>query len=143
MSTRHHRRFRWQCYFCACLCSCLLAPAVLAAGGQNASTGPDWETVGYWDYDGVDGAELQHGLILQRRPGAGLGKRWQRHLELRNHGQLRKRPRTLWPVDLSRHRRRVCVDYPGYPTYEAYIDLPSDEHDGRYKFGPCSRADRR
>jgi len=32
-----------------------------------------WQTVGYWDYDGVDGQYLAQGLVLRNKPGSALG----------------------------------------------------------------------
>ncbi len=98
---------------------------------------PEWETIGYWDYDGIDGEQLSNGLVLLDVPGTGLGQTWQRRLELKNHAQLRPRQRTLWPVLLGRADKTVCINYPDYPSYSAVIDLPGTEYDGVYTLGPC------
>ncbi len=95
------------------------------------------ELVGYWDYDEIDGRHLAQGVRLLEAPGAALGTRWQYRLELVDHAELPARQRQLWPVELHRDARRVCINYPGYPTYAAYVDAPEDEADGVYLFGPC------
>jgi len=108
------------------------APAV-----AGSSSPPEWETVGFWDYDAVDGQHLSAGVVMIRQAGGGLNQRWAQHLQLRNHSQLRQRPRSLWPVELSRKDKRVCINFPGYPSYTAFVDLPDDAYDGVYRFGPC------
>lgn len=95
------------------------------------------ELVGYWDYDEIDAQHLSHGLRVLEAPGAAFGTQWQRRLELADHGELRPRARRLWPVELHRDARRVCINYPGYPTYAAFIDAPGDDADGVYRLGPC------
>ncbi len=99
---------------------------------------PSEEVVGYWDYDGLDGQQLVNGLVLFDQPGSGLGISWQKQLQLKNHADLPARSRALWPVVLHRETRRVCANYPEYPKYSAYIDMPDSENDGIYQFGPCN-----
>ncbi|MEO0424664.1 MAG: hypothetical protein AAF184_20170 [Pseudomonadota bacterium] len=103
-----------------------------------AETAPASETVGYWDYDAIDGQAIAAGLILRAQTGDALGKRWTSILELKAHDRLRRRTRTLWPVELKRGEKRVCIDFPGYPSYSAFIDFEDDAHDGMYAFGPCA-----
>lgn len=109
-----------------------------AADERATASASEWETVGYWNYDAVDGQQLSNGLVLQPGPGAGLGQQWKLQLELTTHADLRNRPRSLWPVQLNRKLRKVCAQYPDYPSYSAYIDLPGTESDGVYSVGPCS-----
>ncbi len=103
----------------------------------ETQTADTWETVGYWDYDGQDGQAIPSGLILREQPGEGLGQSWQRIIELKNHHQLKSRPRNLWPVQFHRLRKQVCINYPGYPSYTGFVDAPGEAHDGIYAFGPC------
>ena len=93
--------------------------------------------VGYWDYDAEDGLHVPAGLVVREVAGAALGFRWHRHLELAAHGQLVPRPRNLWPVELNRAARRVCINYPDYPRYGGRVDFPGTADDGVYQFGPC------
>jgi len=113
------------------------SPNAQPANSVANSPPPEWETVGFWDYDAVDGQHLSAGVVMVRQAGTGLNKRWAQHLQLKNHNQLRQRPRSLWPVELSRKDKRVCINFPGYPSYTAFVDLPDDAHDGVYQFGPC------
>ncbi len=106
-------------------------PVVVSAGAAA-------ETVGFWDYDAVDGQAVPAGLTLRKQSGNGLGKRWTHILQLKMHDRLRPRNRTLWPVELKRGEKRVCINYPGYPSYTAFIDFADDTHDGVYAFGPCA-----
>jgi hypothetical protein len=99
--------------------------------------GDEWHIVGYWDYDGVDGQQLTNGLVLRIAPGSGLGQKWKAHLELKNHGTLATRKRTLWPVKINTYQRKVCANYPNYPSYQANIDMPGQEFDGIYSFSEC------
>ncbi|MEO0424665.1 MAG: hypothetical protein AAF184_20175 [Pseudomonadota bacterium] len=121
--------------------SILALSAVLGLGALLGWRGPvpapPVEVVGYWDYDEIDGEYLVHGLRLLDAPGAAVGARWQRRLELVEHDALRPRARQLWPVELRPNTRRVCINYPGYPTYAAFIDASEDEEDGIYRLGPC------
>ena len=97
---------------------------------------PEWETVGYWTYDAVDGQHLNKGLVLRKNPGSFATESWIYQLELTNHSQLLPRNRILWPVQINRQQKKVCVNSP-YPTYPAVIDLPGDEFDGEYVFASC------
>ncbi|MEM9387993.1 MAG: hypothetical protein AAGA68_23260 [Pseudomonadota bacterium] len=96
------------------------------------------EIVGFWDYDAIDGQAIAAGLILRAQTGSALGERWSSVLELKHHDRLRPRARSLWPVHLKRDERRVCINFPGYPSYSAFIDIDGDAHDGVYAFGPCT-----
>ncbi|MCA8902969.1 MAG: hypothetical protein KDA53_17155 [Hyphomonas sp.] len=97
---------------------------------------PEWETIGYWTYDEVDGMRLADGLVLRPDTGGILGHTWQYKLELTTHAALLARQRMLWPVSLNRTDKRVCIDAP-YPSYIAHIDLPGEAYDGVYAFGTC------
>lgn len=97
---------------------------------------PDWETVGYWTYDAVDGQQLTKGLVLRKNPGSFANVSWVYQLELTNHSQLLPRERILWPVQINRKQKRICVDAP-YPTYSAIVDLPGGTFDGEYVFSSC------
>lgn len=97
---------------------------------------PDWETVGYWTYDAVDGRQLTNGLVLRKNPGSFANVSWVYQLELTNHSQLLPRERILWPVQINRKQKKICVDAP-YPTYSAIVDLPGGEFDGEYAFSSC------
>ncbi len=110
-------------------------PAVVT--NEEHEVPPAKEVIGYWDYDGVDGTQLVHGLVLRDAVGSGLGQTWSRHLELKTHANLPPRQRTLWPVLLLRKARKVCVDYPNYPTYDVHVDMLDDAYDGVYRVGPC------
>ncbi len=104
---------------------------------NESKTPPPEEVIGYWDYDGIDGTQLIHGLVLRSEEGSGLGQSWSHHLELKTHAELPPRRRTLWPVRLLRKARKVCVDYPNYPTYDVHISLIDATHDGVYRVGRC------
>ena len=95
------------------------------------------EVVGFWDYDAIDGQRVPDGLVLIEAPDAGMGAQWRFRLQLLKHEALPPRNRRLWPVELHRESRRVCVNYPGYPTYPGFVDLPGEKDDGVYRFGPC------
>ncbi len=111
------------------------APAQAAA--QPVPTNAvEWELVGFWDYDAVDGQQLPYGLVLREAPGSRGPFSWERRLELIRHEQLRPRARQLWPVQISRTQRKVCIGAP-YPTYTGYVDLPGTEYDGEYLFASC------
>lgn len=114
-------------------------PAASSAGSRSPDAAADrWEVVGYWDYDATDGRSVQaHGLVLRSVPGRGMGQSWSAHLELGNHASLPQRNRSLWPVELNRARRKVCANYPGYPTYSAFIDMPGESEDGEYLVSKC------
>ncbi len=121
-----------------------LAAVVLAAlafvwtPGVADNTDDAWETFGYWDYDAVDGSFIPGGIVVREQPGGGLGRAWANHLEMAAHAELAPRQRNLWPVEVNREARRVCINYPDYPTYTAHIDFPGTSDDGFYDFGPCA-----
>lgn len=97
-----------------------------------------WHVVGYWNYDANDGQHLAtQGLVLREQAGGGLGHTWQAHLELKNHAALPQRARSLWPVKIHPASRKVCADYPGYPTYSTFIDMPGGTNDGVYTVARC------
>ncbi|MEM1263497.1 MAG: hypothetical protein AAGH76_13935 [Pseudomonadota bacterium] len=97
-----------------------------------------WQVVGLWNYDADDGKHVPaHGLVMHTQPGGGLGQAWLAHLSLRNHELLPARDRVLFPVMIHVEQRKVCADYPGYPTYPAFIDLPGGEHDAVYTVAQC------
>ena len=104
---------------------------------KAVSKGENWLTVGYWNYDGVDGQYLPEGMILIDQVGENASKQWKSHLQLKAHNRLPKRDRTLWPVSMSIAERKVCVFVPDYPTYSANVDLPGVENDGSYVFQSC------
>lgn len=114
--------------------------AAYSAGAATSALEPDtWQVVGYWNYDGTDGQHLAaQGLTLRSVPGAGLGQRWQAHLELKNHSSLAPRERSLWPVKINSKQRKVCANYQGYPSYQAFIDMPGESEDGVYQFSECN-----
>ncbi|HED18030.1 MAG TPA: hypothetical protein ENI74_00810 [Gammaproteobacteria bacterium] len=97
-----------------------------------------WQTVGLWDYDGVDAQHLAQGFVLREKPGSGLGQTWKAHLELKNHKALTPRQRTLWPVMMNTGIKKVCANYPGYPTYPVFIDMPGEKNDGIYLVSYCN-----
>ena len=99
---------------------------------------PEWEVLGFWNYDGADAVFLPAGLHLVEQPGNALGKNWQRRLEMKEHARLPNRQRTLWPVYINRKEKQICAPYPGYPSYTARIDLPRDDASGTYHFSGCS-----
>lgn len=113
--------------------SSITAPLTNAA---NAQVAPDWEIVGFWDYDGVDGMFVPEGFVLKEQPGSAIGVQWRWQIALKKHAELRQRNRTLFPVWLNRKEKKVCVDAP-YPTYEGYVDLQGQEYDGVYSFASC------
>ncbi len=119
----------------AALLACV---AVVYSVGRPAPTTLEvWEVVGYWDYDAVDGAFVPEGVVVKNLPGQAFGLSWQRHLEVRRHQDLPPRQRQLWPVEMSTTGKRVCINYPDYPSYNAFIDHDDDALDGVYAFGPC------
>jgi len=98
-------------------------------------TQPDsWQIVGLWNYDAEDGRYLSGGLVLRA---ATQKKGWASFLELKKHNSLTPKKRTLWPVKINLHQRKVCANYAGYPTYKGHIDLPGTQHDGDYLFSNC------
>ncbi|TQV87741.1 hypothetical protein [Aliikangiella coralliicola] len=97
------------------------------------SSNGQWETVGLWTYDPIDGQYVPQGFILREEKGA----LWDAHLELKLHASLPDRARSLWPVMINRKLRKVCVAVQGYPTYSGHIDLPGDADDGVYIFKEC------
>ncbi len=112
--------------------------ATQPAAGTDAFSPDRWYTIGYWNYDGADGQSLGQGLVLRQVPGASAGQTWSWHLELRNHASLPPRARSLWPVRIHTGEKRVCANYPDYPSYTAVIDMPGDANDGAYQFARCS-----
>ncbi len=110
-----------------------------AATKPSFLTGDYWIVLGLWDYDAVDGQQLpENGFVLRPVSGSNLGVRWSGHLELKNHEALAPRVRTLWPVSINPAQRKVCANYPDYPTYEAYIDMPGEGADGTYHVSNCN-----
>lgn len=103
-------------------------------GAQDRSEG---QVIGFWDYDAADGRHLTNGMLYRQISGGGLGQTWDARVELINHGELAKRPRSLWPVRIDRTQRRICADYPGYPSYAVHVDMPDDRDDGLYQVGNC------
>ncbi|MDJ0710373.1 MAG: hypothetical protein QNJ14_08290 [Woeseiaceae bacterium] len=98
----------------------------------------EWQLVGLWSYDAVDGQQIpSQGFVLLPKPGAGVGQAWLARLELKNHDQLPERQRALWPVMIHVERRIVCADYPGYPTYEVFIDAAGIDNDAIYTVSAC------
>ncbi|MDJ0759967.1 MAG: hypothetical protein QNJ19_11245 [Woeseiaceae bacterium] len=98
----------------------------------------DWQIVGLWSYDAVDGQHIPaQGFVLLPKPGAGVGQAWLARLELKNHDQLPAGQRALWPVMIHIERRTVCADYPGYPSYQVFIDVPGVDNDAIYSVSAC------
>lgn len=118
---------------------CVFIAAACATTASLADTG-GWKIVGLWNYDASDGQYLSEGLIIVEQTGSNAGKQWTSHIELKAHSKLLHRDRSLWPVSINYVQRKVCADYPGYPTYSAQLDLPGTENDGMYLFQKC-RAD--
>ncbi|WP_375202877.1 hypothetical protein [Hyphococcus sp.] len=115
------------------------AVQVSTAAEPSFPTGDYWIVLGLWDYDAVDGQQLPaNGFVLRPVSGSNLGVRWSGHLELKNHQSLAPRVRTLWPVSVNPAQRKVCANYPDYPTYEAYIDMPGAGADGTYHVSNCN-----
>ncbi|MDJ0847772.1 MAG: hypothetical protein QNK04_05225 [Myxococcota bacterium] len=112
-------------------------PAAESADSAPRFATDRWYTVGYWNYDAADGQHLAKGLVLQPVPGNGGGQSWQDRLELRNHATLRPRSRSVWPVKIHAGQKRVCADYPDYPSYSAFVDMPGESQDGVYLFARC------
>ena len=123
------------------------AAPIQQASTETSTTGPDeqmpiavdeWQLVGLWSYDAVDGQQIpSQGYVLLPKPGAGVGQAWLARLELKNHDQLPERQRALWPVMIHIGRRTVCADYPGYPTYKVFIDVPGIDDDAIYTVSAC------
>ena len=112
-------------------------PSASADDGMPIET-DQWQVVGLWNYDAEDGKHVPaHGLVMHAEVGGGLGQAWLAHLSLRNHDLLPARDRVLFPVVIHVEQRKVCADYPGYPTYPAFIDLPGDTHDATYMVSAC------
>lgn len=103
---------------------------------ESAEPPPQWETVGFWDYDALDGTLIPQGLVLIDAPGSGHDANWQYELQLVKHSELRERNRSLWPVRLNRAERKVCVPFP-YPTYSANVTGSGGNSDGVYEFSSC------
>ena len=98
----------------------------------------EWQLVGLWSYDAEDGQQIpSQGFVLLPKPGAGVGQAWLARLELKNHDQLPERQRALWPVQIHIERRTVCADYPGYPSYKVFIDMPGLDNDAIYSVSAC------
>ncbi len=98
----------------------------------------EWQLVGLWSYDAVDGQQIpSQGFVLLPKPGAGVGQAWLARLELKNHEQLPERQRALWPVMIHIERRMVCAEYPGYPSYKVFIDVPGIDNDAVYDVSEC------
>ncbi len=98
-----------------------------------------WKVVGFWSYDAADGQNVpSQGLVMRTIQGTGLGQQWQAHLELKNHSSLSPRNRSLWPVMINTKQRKVCANYPGYPSYPAFIDMPGESDDGIYQIPECN-----
>ena len=121
------------------------APPGPSATAQPSATpattfgGDAWHWLGYWNYDGTDGQHLAaNGLVLRPVSGVGFGQQWPAHLELKNHAALSARNRNLWPVQINTKQRKVCANYPGYPSYSTFIDMPGDTEDGIYLVAMCS-----
>ncbi len=112
-------------------------PVPAPAPAPAPASFPEWEVVGLWDYDAIDGQLLLHGLTLVEQTGSAGPVSWQAHLELTRHAQLPPRNRRLWPVKINRNEKRVCVNAP-YPTYSGHVDLPGKEFDGSYVFASCT-----
>ncbi len=113
--------------------------SVAAPADAQAFPNDRWQVVGYWNYDAADGQHLAaQGLVLRPVAGAGLGQQWSAHLELENHASLPPRKRSLWPVKIHAGQRKVCADYPGYPSYAAFIDMPGESADGVYLVARCT-----
>lgn len=124
-------------------------PAMIASAPPTTNTGssmgsptptPDtWQVVGYWNYDAADGQHLPtQGLVMRDVPGNGLGQQWHSHLELKNHSSLSPKNRSLWPVMINTKQHKVCANYPGYPNYQTFIDMPGESADGVYQISECS-----
>ena len=98
----------------------------------------EWQVVGLWSYDAEDGQHIPaQGFELIPEAGAGVGQAWLARLALKNHDQLPERHRALWPVMIHIDRRQVCADYPGYPTYKVFIDMPGIDEDAIYNVSAC------
>lgn len=121
----------------------IAAPDVASASDNVQDVAPfpnadQWIVVGLWNYDTADGQHLPaNGMVLRNAAGSNLGQHWVGHLELKNHAALRLRDRSLWPVSMNAAQRKVCADYPGYPSYPAFIDFPGDAADGIYHVSEC------
>ncbi len=115
------------------------APAPEAPADDAMLINPDeWQVVGLWNYDGEDGQHVpSQGFVFRKQAGAALGAAWLGHIELRNHARLSERQRSLWPVMIHMKKRKVCADYPGYPTYPVFIDMPGDVGDAVYEVSAC------
>lgn len=106
-------------------------------GGSGTFSSPGWHATALWDYDAEDGRSLALGMRYRDRAGAAHGVRWPGHLELVNHAELPPRARTLWPVRINTSARRICANYPGYPSYTVFVDLPGESGDGAYQVAEC------
>ncbi len=98
----------------------------------------EWQIVGLWSYDAADGQHIPaQGYVLVPEAGAGVGQAWLARLELKNHDDLPEGQRALWPVMIHVDQRRVCADYPGYPSYKVFIDMPGIDEDAIYSVAGC------
>ncbi len=98
----------------------------------------EWQVVGLWSYDAEDGQQIpSQGFVLRPEPGAGVGQAWLAQLALKNHDELPDRERALWPVTIHVEQRKVCADYPGYPSYRVFIDMPGIDEDAIYEVSSC------
>lgn len=96
-----------------------------------------WQTVGFWNYDEIDGQYLGQGMILRTNKNNSTDKKWNAYLELKSHEKLPVRERTLWPVQINTSAKKVCANYPGYPSYQVHIDMPGEDNDGIYFVEEC------
>lgn len=107
---------------------------------RSKSMPPKWEVIGFWDYDGADAVLLAGGLTLIGESGSLAGRKWQYQLRLNQHDKLSKRARTLWPVQINRSAKRVCVDAP-YPSFSAQVSTKDERFSGVYTFASCAGGD--
>lgn len=96
-----------------------------------------WQTVGFWNYDEIDGQHLGQGMILRANTDNRADRKWGAYLELKNHDKLPVRERTLWPVQINTSTKKVCANYPGYPSYQVHVDMPGEDDDGIYFVEEC------
>ncbi|MEL7538826.1 MAG: hypothetical protein AAFZ58_13735 [Pseudomonadota bacterium] len=114
------------------------APSTVTNNDDMPIATDEWQVVGLWNYDGEDGKHVPaHGFVMHTKVGGALGQAWLAHLSLRNHDQLTARDRVLFPVMIHVAQRKVCADYPGYPTYPAFIDMPGEGNDAVFMVSAC------
>lgn len=111
------------------------APSAASTSGLDPNS---WQVIGLWDYDATDGESIPNGFRWRPVSGGNHGARWPGHLELQNHASLRPRTRALWPAKIHPAQRKVCANYPGYPTYSVFVDLPGEPNDGVYLVSECA-----